>query len=130
MRALEAVEARLSLRVDLAAVERLALRLVAEDLVGRVEFGELHRRLGIVLVGVGMQLLGQLAVGLFDVVLARRPRHPQNLVGVAHSLQLPILQSNPGVNVVPRWPLCNSAAPWAADGRSARLRSGSADGSP
>src|SRR5262249_29879679 len=89
MRPFEAAEPRLALGVDLAAVERLALRLVAENLVGRIELGKLHRRLGVVLVGVGMQFLGQLAEGLLDFVLARRPRHPQNLVGVSHPVQLP-----------------------------------------
>src|SRR5262245_5404568 len=89
MGALEAMETRLALGIDLAAVEGLALRLVTEDFVGGIELGKLHRRLGVVLVGVGMKLLGQLAVGLLDVVLARRPRHPQNLVGVSHPVQLP-----------------------------------------
>ena len=82
----ETLEARLALGVDLAVVERLALIRIAEDLVGRVDLGELPRRLGVVLVGVGMQLLGKLPERLLDVVLARRPRHPQNLVGVAHVL--------------------------------------------
>ena len=59
--AFEALEARLALGVDLAAVEGLALLVVADDLVGGIELGEARGRLGIVLVGVGMQLLGELA---------------------------------------------------------------------
>src|SRR5262249_52286827 len=61
--ALEAAEARLALGVDLAAVERLALVLLAQDFIGGVELGEPHRRLGVVPVGVRMQLLGQAPEG-------------------------------------------------------------------
>ena len=42
-RSLEALEARLALGVDLAAVERLALVVVADDLVGGVELGKARR---------------------------------------------------------------------------------------
>ena len=59
--AFEALEARLALGVDLAVVEGLALLVVADDLVGRIELGETRGRLRVVLVGVGMQLLGELA---------------------------------------------------------------------
>jgi hypothetical protein len=41
----EAAKARLALGVDLAAVEGLALILVADDLVGGVELGKARRRL-------------------------------------------------------------------------------------
>ena len=59
--AFEALEARLAFGVDLAAVEGLALVVVADDLVGGVELGEARGRLRVVLVGVGMQFLGELA---------------------------------------------------------------------
>ena len=39
----EALEARLALGIDLAAVERLALLLVADDLVGGVQLGKARR---------------------------------------------------------------------------------------
>ena len=68
--AFEALEARLALGVDLAAVERLALVVVADDLVGAVELGELVRRLRVLLVGVRVQLLRELAIGLLDVFRA------------------------------------------------------------
>ena len=87
--AFEALEARLALGVDLAVVERLALLVVAGDLVGGVKLGEARGRLGIVLVGVGMQLLGEPPVGALDLGLARTLRYPQNLVGVAHPFELP-----------------------------------------
>ena len=59
--AFKALEARLAFGVDLAAVEGLALVGFAEDLVGGIELGEARGRLRIVLVGVRMQLLGELA---------------------------------------------------------------------
>ena len=83
------LEARLALGVDFAVVERLALLVVAGDLVGGIQLGEARGRLGIVLVGVGMQLLGEPPVGALDLSLARTLRYPQNLVGVAHPSKLP-----------------------------------------
>ena len=84
-----ALEARLALGVDLTVVERLALLVVAGDLIGGIELGEARGRLGIVLVGVGMQLLGEPPVGALDLGLARTLRYPQDLVGVAHPSELP-----------------------------------------
>ena len=95
MRAFEAGKARLALGVDLAGVERLALLLVAENFVGRVELGEASRRFRIVRVGVWMQLLGELAEGALDRARARPPRHPQDLIGVAHSVKLHRLKTVP-----------------------------------
>src|SRR5690606_37888619 len=57
----KALEAGLALGVDLAGVKLLALVGVAENLVGGVDLGKARRRLGIVLVGVGVVLLGELA---------------------------------------------------------------------
>src|SRR4029079_4205035 len=57
---LETLKARLAFGVDLAAIEVLALVVVANDLVGRVQLGKPRRRLGIGLVGVGVELLGKL----------------------------------------------------------------------
>src|ERR1700688_2299079 len=45
--AFEAAEARLALAIDFAVVERLALLIVADDLVGSIELGEPRGRLGI-----------------------------------------------------------------------------------
>src|SRR5262249_62427481 len=81
---LEAVEARLAVGTDLAAVERLALAVVAQDLVGAVELAEALRRLRIAFVGVRVQLLGELAIGALDGRRIGRPRHPQYVIGVAH----------------------------------------------
>src|SRR5262249_25538223 len=82
--ALEAAEARLALGVDLTAVERLALVVFAEDLVGRIQLSETLRSLRIVLVGVGVQLLGELAVRALDVIRTRRLLHSEHVVGIAH----------------------------------------------
>src|ERR1700730_1168562 len=80
----EALEARLALGVDFAAIELLALVLVADDLVGRVELGKTLRSLRIVLVAVGVMLLGELAIGALDGRSTGAPLHPQDLIGVAH----------------------------------------------
>src|SRR5260370_10431204 len=84
----KALEARLALGVDFAAVELLALGLVADDLVGRVELGKTLRGLRIVLVAVGVMLLGELAIGALDRRSAGAPLHPQDLIGVAHPSRL------------------------------------------
>src|SRR6185503_7340468 len=94
--ALEAVKARLALGVDFAAVEGFALVVVADDLVGGVELGKARGRLGVVLVGVGMQLFGELAIGAFDLRLARTLGYPQDLVGVAHQMKLRERPQNAG----------------------------------
>ncbi len=59
--AAKALKPRLALGVDLAAIERFALVLVAEHFMRGVQLGKARRCLWIVLVGVGMQFLGKLA---------------------------------------------------------------------
>src|SRR5271170_7643694 len=54
--AAKTLEARFALGVDLAAIEGLALILIFEEFMRGIELGKARRRLGIVLVGVGMQL--------------------------------------------------------------------------
>src|ERR1700722_7302175 len=78
------LEARFALGINLAAVELLALVGIANDLVGRIQFGETSGGLRIVRVGVGGILLGKLAKGALDRRSAGTPRHPQDLIGVAH----------------------------------------------
>src|SRR6185437_2746214 len=80
----KAGEARLALGVDLAAVELLALVLVAEDFIGGVDFSEALGRLRIILVAVRVMFLGELAIGALDRRSIGAPRHPQDLIGVAH----------------------------------------------
>src|SRR6185369_2261575 len=77
-------KARLAIGVDLAAVELLALVLVAHDLVGGIDLGKARSRLRIVLVVVRVMLLGKLAIGTLDRRGAGAPRHPQDLIGVTH----------------------------------------------
>ena len=100
----KALEARLAVGVDLAAVELLALVLVADDLVGRVDFGKARSGLRIVLVAVGVMLLGELAIGALDRRSAGAPRHPQDLIGVAHTSRL--LHGNSVSNFRADCPLC------------------------
>ena len=64
--ALEALKPRLALGVDLAAVERLSLRAIAQDFVSRIELAETLRRFRVVLVGVRMQFLGEPPIGALD----------------------------------------------------------------
>src|SRR3954453_11554571 len=84
----KALEPWLAFGIDLAAVELLALVLVADDLVGRIDFGKARGGLRIVLVVVWVVLLGELAIGVLDRRSAGAPRHPQDLIGVAHPSRL------------------------------------------
>jgi hypothetical protein len=72
--------------VDLAAVEAGALFRVAQQVVGGRDILELVRRLGVARVEVRMELLGELAVSLVNLVLGRALGNAQDLVGVfAHA---------------------------------------------
>src|ERR1041385_8188560 len=82
------METRLAFRVYLARVEGLALLFIAQQFVGGVEFGELNGSPGILLIGVGMQLLCLPPERLLDLVRASRFLHPQDLIGVAHPQEL------------------------------------------
>src|ERR1700730_9371197 len=108
--ALEAAKPRLALGVDLAAVEGLALVVLAEDLVGRIQLGKPLRRLGVVLVGVGMQLLGVLPKGALDRSRIRIPPNPQHFIGVAHR---GILRSCAGVQPPALHPMWGQTAGFA-----------------
>ena len=62
-KAFKALEARLALRVDLAAIEFSALLLVAKNFVGGVDLGELRLRALVALMTVGVVLLGEFSIG-------------------------------------------------------------------
>jgi hypothetical protein len=80
---------RVALGVDLAAVELGALVLVAEQVVGARRRREFLGRLRIVLVAIGMQLLGELAIGLLDLGLARAAGYTECRIGVCcHGLRV------------------------------------------
>jgi hypothetical protein len=85
----KALKARLAFGIDLAAVERLALVLVFEQFVRGIELGKARRRLGIVLVGVGMQLLGEPPIGALDVARARLAVEAQDFIGITHPRRTP-----------------------------------------
>src|SRR5580698_983100 len=100
--AAKAMEAGLALGVDLAAIERLALVLVLEDLVRGVQLGKARRRLRIVLVGVGMQLFCQAPIGALDVGRARFAVDAQDLIGITHPQATPLVfRAGPAAH---RWP--------------------------
>ena len=85
----ELLESRLARGVDLAAVEGLALLLVAEDLVGLVGLRKALLGLRIVRVLVRMKLLGQLAEGRLYVLVRGRLGNAQHVVGITHGFSLP-----------------------------------------
>ena len=62
---------RIAVLVDLAAVVARPLVLVGQQVIGLGHLGEALGRLGIVLVAVGVKLLGEAAIGLLDLGLAR-----------------------------------------------------------
>jgi hypothetical protein len=70
-KSLKALEARLALGIDLAAVKLGTFLRLAEDLVSGVRLGKLILGLRIVGVAVGVVRLRELAVGLLDLGLRR-----------------------------------------------------------
>src|SRR5262249_38099369 len=64
---LKALEARLALGVDLAAIEGLALVRLAQDFIGSVQLGKARGCPRVMLVGVRMQLLRLPAERTFDL---------------------------------------------------------------
>ena len=72
-----------ALGIDLAAIEGLALLVVADNLIGGIQLGEARGRLRIVLVGIGVQLLGELAVGALQFLLRGGAGDAEDLVIVA-----------------------------------------------
>jgi hypothetical protein len=76
---------RIAVTVDLTAIEAGTLVLVGQQVIGRGDLRKPFRCLGIVLVAVRMQLLGELAIRLLDVRLARGALHAQYLIGIRHS---------------------------------------------
>src|SRR5690349_14340794 len=76
--------------VDLAAVVARAFVLVGQQVIGLRHLGETLRRLGIVLVAIGVKLLGEAAVRLLDLGFASAPLQSQALVKVeCHNLPMP-----------------------------------------
>ena len=97
----EPLEPRLSLGVDLAAIESLALVVLAHDLVSRIQLGKARGRSRIVLVGVRMQLLRLPAEGALDLGGTRRLRYPEDLIGVTHPQPLPLRSPSIVPGIVP-----------------------------
>jgi hypothetical protein len=84
--------ARFALGVDLAAVERPALLLVAENFVSRADLGEALLRLRFFAL-VGVVLFCEFSESGLDVSRAGPLRHPKNVIRIAH--HEPILRRPP-----------------------------------
>ena len=69
--------------VGAEGVELLALLGVGEQVVGALDLLEPLLGRGVTLVGVGMVLARELAIGLLDLVVGRRPRHAEDVVRAA-----------------------------------------------
>src|SRR3546814_8296177 len=69
------------LGIDLAAVEFAALVGIAEDIVGGGDFLEAVGRRVIARIAVGMQFLGQLAIGLAHVFMTRAASSDERRLG-------------------------------------------------
>src|SRR4029077_17562994 len=66
-KAFKAAEARLALGVDLAAIARLALVLIAAQFMRGIQLGKACRRFRIIFVGIGMQFFREPPIGALDV---------------------------------------------------------------
>src|SRR5262249_32896212 len=84
----EALETRLALGVDLAAIEGFALVRFAQDFISGVQLGKARGCLRVMLVGVRMQLLRLPAERTSDLGGTRGLRHPQDLIGLTHPQSL------------------------------------------
>src|SRR5262249_1205394 len=81
--------AGISVLVDLAGVEFLALLGIRQQVVGRGRFLELLLDLLVARVDVRMQAFRQLAIRLLDLVRRRTGRDAERLVGVGHANRSP-----------------------------------------
>ena len=79
---------RIAVDINLPPVEAGAFVLVGQQVIGVGRGGEFFRSLRIVLVPVGMQFLGQLAIGGFDLRLAGATGDAQSGIGISHSSYL------------------------------------------
>ncbi len=115
--------------IDLAAVESLALLRISHNAIGLGDLFETLLDVRVARVQVGMEFLGQLAVGGLDVVRAGGLRNSQNLIRVRHagSLHQPLRPRacdarlaravEAGVQTIRRFSTCRRA-----DGRRSRRR--------
>src|SRR5262249_46985902 len=84
----KALEARLALGVDFAAIESLALVRLAHDFVSSVQLSKARGRPRVVLVGVRMQFLRLPPESIFDLGGSLGLRYPQDVIGVTHPQSL------------------------------------------
>ena len=77
-----AIAGGIAIHVDLAPIKTGAFVGIGEQVIGVGDFREPLPRLGVILIAIGMQLLGQLAIGGLDVLLACAAGHAQNGVRI------------------------------------------------
>ena len=82
--AIAKAHAGIALGVDFAAVEAGALVLVGQQIVRAGDDRKAFGRLGIILVAIGVQFFGELAIGRLDVFLARVARYAQGRIWISH----------------------------------------------
>ena len=77
-----AIAGGVAVHVDLAPVETGALVGIRQQIIGVGDFRKALARLGVILVAVGVQFLGQLAIGGLDVLLGCAAGHAQYGIGI------------------------------------------------
>src|SRR5581483_1615507 len=70
--------------VDLTAIVATALHRIGEHVVGGGHLLELLLVGAVAGAQIGMQLLGEAAIGFLDVVLGSVPRHAEHGIGISH----------------------------------------------
>ena len=73
---------RIAVLVDFAAIVARSFVLVRQQVIGVRHLGEALGRVRIVLVAVGVELLGEASIGLFDFLVARTALNAETLVEV------------------------------------------------
>ena len=76
---------RVAVAIDFATVELGAFVLVRQQVIGLRHFAEPVGSSGIVPVGVGMQLFGELAISALDVLFGRGSGNAQRSVRISHA---------------------------------------------
>jgi len=77
---------RIALAIDFAAIKLGALGLVGQQIIGAGDVGKSLRRVGFVLVAIGVQFLGELAIGALDVRFGRGAGYAKRAVRIAHAV--------------------------------------------
>ena len=77
---------RIAFSIDFTPIKLGALVLVQQQVVGSGDVGKAFRRLGVILVLVGVQFFCQLAIGALDFLVTCALGNTQCLIGIDHFL--------------------------------------------